>query len=85
VPISAALRQGSHNQGCNGGESLATCGKFDRLGIWIPYHPHQKRTSYHLYYPAGYNKAIHKDELPTNKIFKVPAYHVIITSVLSKM
>jgi len=25
VPISAALRQGPHNQGCNGGESLATC------------------------------------------------------------
>jgi len=29
VPISAALRQGPYNQGCNGGESLATYGKFD--------------------------------------------------------
>jgi len=30
MPISAALRQGSQNQGCNGGESLATCVRFAR-------------------------------------------------------
>jgi len=29
----------STHQGCSGGESLATCGRFDRLGIWTPYLP----------------------------------------------
>jgi len=36
----------AHNQGCSGGESLATCGRFDRFGIWIPYLPYQRQTSY---------------------------------------
>jgi len=43
--ISAALRQGPHFKGCSDGESLATCGRFDRLGIWTPYLSDQKRTS----------------------------------------
>jgi len=38
------------------GESLATCGRFDRLGIWTSYLPHLKRTSYHLCYLAGIKK-----------------------------
>jgi len=48
-----APQQGPYNQGCNGGESLATYGRFDRLGIWTSYLPHQKRTSHHLCYLAG--------------------------------
>jgi len=36
------------HQGCSGGESLAKCGRFDRLGIWTSYLPHQRQTSYHL-------------------------------------
>jgi len=28
---------GLTHQGCNGGKSLATCRRFDRLGIWTPY------------------------------------------------
>jgi len=28
---------GTTHQGCSGGESLATNGRFDRLGIWSPY------------------------------------------------
>jgi len=28
------------HQGCSGGVSLATCGRFDRIGIWIPYRPY---------------------------------------------
>jgi len=35
---------GSTHQGCSGGESLATCGRFD---------PHQRQTSYHLRHLAG--------------------------------
>jgi len=30
-------------QVCSGGESLATCGRFDRLGIWTPYLLHQRQ------------------------------------------
>jgi len=26
----------THQVDCSGGESLATCGRFDRLGIWTP-------------------------------------------------
>jgi len=33
---------GLTHQGCSGGESLATCGRFGRLGIWTLYLPHQK-------------------------------------------
>jgi len=35
-------------QGCSGGELLATCRRFDLLGIWTPHLPHQRQTSYHL-------------------------------------
>jgi len=35
-------------QGCSGGESLATCGRFNWLGIYTLNIPYQKRTSYHL-------------------------------------
>jgi len=28
-----ALRQGPHNHGCNGGESLATCGRLQRWRV----------------------------------------------------
>jgi len=41
---------GPTHQGCSGGESLATCGRFDRLGNWNPYLPHQRQTSHHLRY-----------------------------------
>jgi len=44
---------GPTHQGCSGGESLAMCERFDRLGIWTPYLLHQKRTSYHLFYLVG--------------------------------
>jgi len=33
------------HQGYNGGESLATCGRFDRLEIWTLFLPNQKQTS----------------------------------------
>jgi len=33
---------GPTHQGCSDGESLAMCGRFNRLGIWIPY---QRQTS----------------------------------------
>jgi len=33
VLISTTLRQGPHFNGCSDGESLATYGRFDRLGI----------------------------------------------------
>jgi len=45
---------GATLQGCNGGESLATCGKFDRIGIWIPYFSHHRQTSYYLCHQAGW-------------------------------
>jgi len=32
------------HKGCSGGESLAMCGRFERLEIWTPYFPHQKQT-----------------------------------------
>jgi len=32
--------------GCSGGESLATCERFDRIGIWTSCLPHQRHTSY---------------------------------------
>jgi len=51
--ISAALPQGPYFKGYSGGESLATYGRFDRLGIWNPYFPYQKQTSYHLCKLAG--------------------------------
>jgi len=41
------------HQGCNGGESLATCGRFNRLEIWTPYLSHQTQTSYHLWHVSG--------------------------------
>jgi len=39
----------STHQGCSGDESLATCGEFDRLGIWTPYLPHQRLVQIMLY------------------------------------
>jgi len=42
----------AHNQGCSGGESSATCGRFNRLEIWISYLLHQRQTSCHLRYLA---------------------------------
>jgi len=53
MPISATLRQGPHFKSCSGGESLATCGRFDRLRIWTPYLSYRKRTAYHLCHLAG--------------------------------
>jgi len=53
IPFQVSRVSGAHlrgfvpeptHQGCNCGESLATCGRFDRLGIWTPYLPHQKQT-----------------------------------------
>jgi len=41
-------------QGCNGSESLATCGWFNQIGIWTPYLPHPKQTFYHLCHLAGF-------------------------------
>jgi len=35
----------THKQGYSGGESLVTCGRFDRLRIWIPCLSHQMRTT----------------------------------------
>jgi len=32
---------------------VGMCGRFDRLGIWTPYLPHQKRTSSTLKYVEG--------------------------------
>jgi len=53
VPNSATLRQGPTHQGCSGDESLATCGRFYRIGIWIPYLSQQKQTCYYLYHLTG--------------------------------
>jgi len=44
-------------QSCNGGKSLAMCGRFDRLGIWTPYLPHQ--ASHHLCHSSSsFNTAL---------------------------
>jgi len=37
---------GSTHQDCSDGESLATYERFDRLEIWTPYFPLQRKTSY---------------------------------------
>jgi len=43
----AGFATGLTHQGCSSGESLATYGRFNRLGIWTPYLPHQKQMPYH--------------------------------------
>jgi len=44
----APMAQTGTHQGCSDlsdGKSLATCGRFDRLGIWTPYLPLQRQTT----------------------------------------
>jgi len=61
IPFRVSRESGAHLRGfasrptqsrLQRGESLATCERFDRLRIWIPCLPNQKRTSYHLCYLA---------------------------------
>jgi len=50
------LRQGCTNPNYSGGDLLATCEKFDRLGIWTHHSSRSRRR--HLCYLVGRNRIL---------------------------